>query len=509
MFKNEKALKLLAVVICVLFILSLSACGKPTKKHNMTLTETESKQNFVISEDDESKVILLTKNEIESAYKYIDSIQISFPYSELFDTDECYKRLQTKIFVQSHNSSFKTFSEVNPNALADTVKQNNTEYLTVNTFGLEAPNDEYILELSRLIIDTIIKLKEFYTDIDYDRVLCNLSNLKILYKKGMVDNAQVTADMVLHISPNMFEIVDLISGKNGCRNVVIHEIMHIVQMGCQCEDIEHCTRRCGFSYRWDDFEMNSSDFGWLFEGSAERMMCNLTGDVALTYKYMINYICTMNLSTITNNDVPANYLETLSFYDDADKIYKLFGCNTKTEKTELLNTMIAINIIQMAPDSFLNAYATTYKKDINNANTIDDINYSLKPYVCLYFAKQFYKQTLNALSSDSKLTANDLLFLINLFEASIDNHLKYTNDDYLLYNQSFIETYLNVRNCFFEAISKYNDIDVFSQYETYNMLIRETKINASLKWLPKEKTDFLIERVDYLEFNRNSKVRSK
>lgn len=506
MFKNGKPLKFLAAVLCVTLIVSISACGKPAKKYNMTLTETERKQIFVTNEDDKSKVILLPKHEIDDLYYYIDSIKVLFPYSELFETEECYKRLQTKVFLQNHNATFKSFDELNPNALTDAVKRNNTEHLKTNTFGLEAPSDDYILELSKLIIDTILKLKESYADIDYNRVLCNLSNLKILYKKGMVDNAQVTADMVLHVSPNMFEIVDLMSGENGCRNVVIHEIMHIIQMGCHCENIEHCTRRCGFSYRWDDFEMNSSDFGWLFEGSAERMMCNLTSDVALTYKYMINYICTMNLTTIMKQDVPANYLETLSFYDNADKLYELFDCKNKTEKTELLNTMIAINIIQMAPDTFLSVYATAYEKDINNTSTIDDINYSLKPYVCLYFTKQFYKQTLDAFSSSSKLTTNDLLFLINLFEASIDNHLKYTNDDYLLYNQSFVETYLNVRNRFFEVISKYNGIDILSQYESYNMLAGKTKINASLKWLEKDKIDFLIERFEYLEFNRNSKI---
>ena len=129
----------------------------------------------------------------------------------------------------------------------------------------------------------------------------------------MVDNARMTADMVMNIGPNMFEIVDLMSGENGCRDVVVHEIMHIMQMGCKCEGIEHCTRRGGFLYRGDDFELNTTDFGWLFEGSAERMMCNITGDVALTYKYMINYICTANLATTLRNDVPANYLETLSF----------------------------------------------------------------------------------------------------------------------------------------------------------------------------------------------------
>ena len=507
MYKKKQYLKVCALILCLTVILSLSACTKSSKSYNMALTESHNEYDLVVNSADDSKIITLPRETINSLCSTIDGIQVVFPYSNLFETEECFNRLQTTVSVLEHDSIFDSFASLTLSSLLDKVKQNNATYIEVNTFGYEQPKDDFLTEISKLIIDTISKLKEQHPDIDYNRVLCNLSNLKILYKKGMVDNAQVTADMVMNISPNMFEIVDLMSGENGCRNVVVHEIIHIVQMGCKCESIEHCTRRCGFSYRWDDFELNTTDFGWLFEGSAERMMCNITGDVALTYKHMINYICTANLATTLKSDVPANCLETLSFYSDIDKVYELFGCCTKEEKIEILNMLIATNIIQMAPDEFLGAYELTYKEDVSDPNTIDKINYTLKPSVCVVLTKVFYKQLLDILSDNTPITVNDLLFIINLFEANLDNHLKYSNSNYQSYNEDFLKTYLSLRNEFFDALSNINDIDFSEQYETYSMLADENTINASLKWLTKDKTDFLTERLEYLEFNRNSKIR--
>jgi len=506
MCKKRKWCRALSIVLCCVIALSMTACSKSAKTYNMTLTETKKEQSMIVSNDDNSKFITLPSKSINNLQAFIKDIEVTFPYSKLFNTEECFKRLQTTVSVSKHDSIFDSFTTFTLSSLLDKVKQNNATYIEVNTFGYEQPKDDFLIEISKLIIDTISKLKEQQPDIDYNRVLCNLSNLKILYKKGMVDNAQVTADMVMNISPNMFEIVDLMSGENGCRDVVVHEIMHIVQMGCKCEGIEHCTRRCGFSYRWDDFELNTTDFGWLFEGSAERMMCNITGDVALTYKYMINYICTANLATTLKNDVPANCLETLSFYSDIDKVYELFGCCTKEDKIEILNMLIATNIIQMAPDEFLDAYELTYKEDVGDPNTIDKINYTLKPSVCVVLTKVFYNQLLDIISNNTPITVNDLLFIINLFEASLDNHLKYSNLNYQSYNEAFIKTYLSIRKNFFDALSSNNDIDISEQYKSYSMLADKNTINASLKWLTKDKTDFLIERLEYLEFNRNSKI---
>lgn len=59
-------------------------------------------------------------------------------------------------------------------------------------YGLEEPDEIFIVEMCTLIIDTKNALNEQITDTDYNRVYCNLGKLKILYKKGMVDNAHAS-----------------------------------------------------------------------------------------------------------------------------------------------------------------------------------------------------------------------------------------------------------------------------------------------------------------------------
>lgn len=504
--------KIIAIALSLIMIISLVACGKREAKYNLTFSTREKEIGVKLMSEDTFSKITLSENDAKEIKSMIKNIKVNFPYSDLYKTEECYNRLKTNPTVEQHNlSALDESGKLDANHLLSIVKKNNEEYfadMTYGTVGLESPEEEYLLEICRLIVDTINELRKKQPNIDYDRVYCNLGNLKIMYKKGMVDNAQVTSDMVMNISPNMFQIVNLMSNENGCRNVVIHEIMHIVQIGCPCEAIEHCTRRCGISYRWDDFDFNTSDFGWFFEGSAERSMCNLTGDKLFTYEYMINYVCSLNLCTLLNEDNPANYAETISFYDDAEMLYDMFGCETQEETFEILNMMIAINIIQMQPEELLEAYASQYNLNIEEQAVKDGLNCTLKPAIVTVFTKYFYNNLVSVLNKENDITVNDLCFIIALFEATLDNHIKYTNEKYNQYNTDFLGTYKSVRNALFEKINIDDGSDISAIYSQYNIFNNEDKktVNASLKWNTDEKNLFMLERVEYLEFNINSKI---
>lgn len=501
--------RMISILLVVVLLTSLCACGQKKMTHNMDFGTKDKNIFSTFMENDNSQKVTLSENAEDEIKLLIDSMKIDFPYSDLYQTEECFNRLNVKFNVTTHKySALNDAGKLDAQHLLNIVKNNNSNYLDEHTFGLEAPKDEFTLELCQLIIDTVNELQKRIPDIDYKRVYCNLGNLKILYKKGMVDNAQVTADMVMHISPNMFEIVELMSGDSACRDVVIHEIMHIIQIGCSCEEIENCTRRCGVSYRWSDFELNTSDFGWFFEGSAERSMCNLTGNEPITYKYMINYICSVNLATMLDEDVPANYAETISFYDDINKLYELFDCETKSDKYEILNMMIATNIIQMKPDEFMSVYASETGKDTAESAVVDELNYTLKPAICLVFAKHFYKNLAEELSDNDNVTLNDLCYLIAMFEASMDNHLKYTKEDLKTYNNYFVTEYKKLREKLFDGISSSCAVDVKTYYNSYSIFSdTDSKVvNASMIWNNSEKNRFYLERTDYLEFNINSKV---
>ena len=224
------AKRFLAVLLTVCMVFSLSACtgGSGTyTRHNMNYSSAEKTITASFMEEDTSEIVSLSSGESEKLKKYLKDINTEFPYNNLFETDECYNRLNTEIKVKKHKfSALDKSGKLDSNHLLGIVKKNNIDYLSDSPFGLEAPEDGYILDVCKLIVDTISSLKDKFPDIDYKRVYCNLGNLKILYKKGMVDNAQVSADMVLKISPNMLEIVDNMKGEGASRDVLMHEIMH-------------------------------------------------------------------------------------------------------------------------------------------------------------------------------------------------------------------------------------------------------------------------------------------
>jgi len=484
-------------------ITEITGDNSENANHNLDFSVKEKEIVSSFIKEDASGNVTLSGSEADKLKEYLKNFEIEFPYRELFETEECYNRLNTEIKVEKHKfSALDKSGKLDANNLLSIVKKNNSDYLSDSPFGLEAPEDDYTLSVCKLIVDTVSAIKEQISDIDYERVYCNLGNLKILYKKGMVDNAQVSADMVMKISPNMLKIVDNMKGEHGSRDVIIHEIMHIVQIGCSCEEIKNCSRRCGISYYCSDTEFNTSDFPWLFEGSAEQIKCNLTGTKPVTYQYKINYICSLNLATLLKENIPANYLETLSFYDEAEKLYKLFDCETKEDIHEILNMMIATNIVDNKPEAFLNLYASKTGKDVKNDETITELCNTLEPYVCLVYAKHFYKNLATALTKN-QITLNDLCYLIALFEASVEDHIRYKKTERKKYNDVFIKENEIIKGKLFEGIKKSCGTDAKTYYDSYSVFSDYEKriVNASMKWNEEDKNLFCLERTDYLEFN--------
>ncbi len=502
--------RVITVFLCLIMILSLVACKQKNSDNNqkedyddreviLDNDLTDEQKNSTLALKDNSAKVYIDSYDAENFLGYLDKITIDYPYSDLFETEECYNRLNITIDVKNHKfSALNSKQELDVNYLADIVLKNNKEYLSNiknNTFGLEIPEDSYLKEVCGLIVDTVNKLKKEHSNINYNRVYCNLGNLKIMYKKGMIQNAQVNEKIVLTISPNMLKIVENTYGENASRNVIIHEIMHIVQLGCDCEQINNCGRRCGISYMWNDFKVNTSDFSWLSEGSAERSMCNLTGDSPITYENMINYLTTLNLCSVADKKITANYAETICFYDDINILYNMFGAETVEDKYEILNMMIAINIILSEPDDILNLI-----KDDK-----DKVSLMLKPKVATAFTKYFYKNLTLLLSSETNVTTNDICYLISLFEVNLDNLLRFSNGNNA-YNDDFIVMYKSLRSKFFSKIKNVDNLtDLYNNYSVF-CDSNEKTVNASLKWNTKEKNIFLLERTDYLAYRIDFKI---
>lgn len=509
--RNTIAMFLLLAVVCVT---GCSGASKP-KQYNMEYAEGEKKINYVFSEADDSKVVHLSDKNAEKVDVYIDKQDINFIYSDLYDVEECYKRIFTDFEVKEHaHSVLDERGKLNVTRFVEKIKLNNQAYCEENkietSFYTEL-EDEYLTTVCQLILDTVEKVLGDNPDIDKERVYCNLGNLKVFYKTGMMDNAHVTKDMVLNISNIMFETISMMKGDNAGRNVIMHETMHMIQMGCACEEIENCSRRCGISLYWEDFPLNTADWGWFFEGSAERMVCNITGDAPVTYEYMINYLCSLNLSVLLRDDVDAGYVEAISFYENPERLFSLFDCKDKKDYIEIIELMTTINVLQMQPDVILDAYAQKYGVDMGNSDESDKFNYTIKQDICQTFGKYFYKNLTKLLATRDDVTLNDICYLVYLFEASMDVHLVYQNAKLEGYNEEVLKYFKDVRSKLFEEIEKETaELDMneyYSEYEVVTSGESENKIvNASMKWCEEDKLAFMLERTEYATIEEREKI---
>lgn len=495
--------KQVCLILAFLMTVALfSACcfqDSPAKRPQLN-TDFTPKENTISFSAMPSEKLQLSQEGADAVLSAIEQLQTKYPYENMYQLEEVKSRLDFDASVENHQfSALNAAGKLDASHLASLVIENNSAYLAPKPFGYQPVEEDYIAELCEFIVTVINTMVQKYPDIDWARVYCNLGNLKILNKTGMLSYAQVDADMVLSISENNTSIVLTMKGEDGFSRVMTHEIMHIIQIGCTCEDIENCGRRAGIAVYWDDFTLNTTDWSWMAEGSAERHMCTLTGGEAISYQYKMDYLCSMTMSVLLRDSVKADTMETLCFYDDPQLLFDAFGCENQEQKDELLKLMITMQVLQMQPESFLLLYKEKTGIDLQNDDeAMNQFCYALKPAVCTTLSKEFYENLVPFLQNN-QLTCNDLFFLINLFEGHMDQHLSYTLENRMEINQPFITDYCTLRNALFSALEADNPgLDIPALYSAYDITAAGNDLlNAELSMLPAEKLAFLKERAQW------------
>ena len=331
-----------------------------------------------------------------------------------------------------------------------------------------------------------------------------------MYKQtSAVANAFVTDDNCLIISPNMLEVANMINGKGTEEDIFIHEIIHLLQKGCNCDLNKNTNLKRNFciSYGFKNLEVNSLDFTWLYEASAEKNMMNLTGHDPLVYKNMIGYLESLSLVNLLNPSYSVNDTEELSFKRDLNELYSYFGVTTDKDKKEILNMMYSIEVMQQAPTDFYNILEKTTGRT-KDSTLIDEVNYTVKVSICETLTKLFYKNLAkNLVNKDA--TLEDVFYLISLFENDLNSHIKYKDSTKYKYNNRFIETYLNIQDNFFYELSKstgYSQTDIEKKFDEYTANTKDGN-NYSLNFLNKDKIDYLEERETAMSLSATVSIR--
>lgn len=488
----------------------LAGCGKGTggtpfwgnsgneqEKYPQLRTDFTTPANPLQFSAKPSAELTLSENGAAAVLAAVENTQPEYPYTDMYDLPEVKKRLNCVPQVQAHQfSALNSAGKLDASHLAALVKDNNKAFLETKPFGYTAVEEDYIEALCGFIVTVVDMVKQMYPELDWERVHCNLGNLKILYKSGMLSFAQVNDKLVLAISKNNTNIVQTMKGEDGFSRVLTHETMHLLQIGCACEAVKNCSRRAGICYYWEDFTLNTTDWTWMVEGSAERMMCRITGGEAVSYQYKMDYLCSMTMSVLLRDPVQPDTMETMCFYSDPELLFETFGCETEQQREELLNLMITLQVLQMQPNSFMIAYRERTGVDLGtDEEAFNQFCYALKPAICTTIAKEFY-ENLTTFLQENPVSLNDLFFLLNLFEGHLNPHLTYTNESKREINRPFMQAYIPLRQALFTALEQDNPgLDLASLYEQYEICGKgSNELNGELAMLSEEKRNFLRER---------------
>lgn len=495
---NYKKLRWLPLLLVVAFLCS---CGSQSTEHPPLFTEFPGPETPSLSfSPTESESLTLSQEGASAILEAVAQTQPDYIYADMYELEEVKSRLDFEVSVQSHQyCALDETGTLTPEHLRHLVTENNEAFLASEPFGYTSVEKDYITELCSFIVQVVNIMSEKYPDLDWNRVYCNLGNLKILYKTGLLAYAQVNDDLILSLNASTAHMATVLNGEDAFTQILAHEIIHIIQIGCVCENIENASRRAGISMYWDDFPLNTADWTWMVEGSAERHSCVITGIGAIAYQYKMDYLCSLTLSLLLRDSVKADTIECLSFYDDTELLFETFGCKTEEERDELLKMMITMQILQMQPENFHYLIKEQTGVDLkNDEEAMDQFSLSLKPAVCTTLAKEFY-ENLATFLQDNQISCNDLFFLLNLFEGHMFRHLSYTKEALEEINRPFMDNYRALREALFTALEADNPgMDLFALYEDYSITSGNDLLNADLSMLSEEKRTFLRERAQWL-----------
>ena len=299
--------------------------------------------------------------------------------------------------------------------------------------------------------------------------------------------------MILHINQAIAQLADLLAGKS-MYSVIIHETMHIIQYGCSCEPSTECTRRCGLAHAYD-WEQDYSDWLWFVEGSAERMTCLYSDVEPMTYGNMVRYIVTMDLATMLQKNVPVNYAETINFYCDPQMLFDLFGCETEQDKEEIYHLIYGLEMMHTQSEDVKEVYKERYGAELVDA-VAADFNNTIKRPIVKTITKNFYRNLAQTVATET-VTRNDLLFLLNIFDSTINYHLCFDRPEQDDYNAAFAEWYQQTQNAFFDCFPNVSMDD----YTDYAAVKDDTLLNAGMQWLASDKQAFLADKYEALDNN--------
>ena len=444
--------------------------------------------------------ISLTQNQANDFINAIDSYAPIYKYEDLYQLNKALEKDKSYKKATTHATMI---DEITGDAIYNAVKDNNEAYLKEHQTKIYKEYKKKELKaICNKVADVVNSQIEASEDVDIDEMKCKLNHLKVFEQGGMMVNATVTYDLCLLINPNMIDILKIMDSDNDMLDVVVHEIIHLVQMECpDTVELNGCFNdRYGFSTIYDDLDVNSLSLLWIAEASAEKCMCNFENMEPMTYQNMINYLESLALIKLLNNDYHVNDMEHLIYKDTINDLYDYFDAKTDSEKRELLNMLYSIQITQQSPDDFRKAY------DDYIGHETDDSEFRMLVYElrgeALQSMNRLFYINLSKKLTEGSITLGDVFYLISVYELDLNNHLNYNYYGNFEMNEEAMEQYVEVQDEFFSAIAPNTGMteeELLSSFNAYTVKYKDGDAegtNYDMTWLESDKKEYLNQRID-------------
>lgn len=492
------------LLLFIIFVIALSIKGNKSnstevKEHTTSIYENvvgwdEGEDDFVET-DSTTTDIKLTDKALDEFENYIASYSVNYKYGDAYRIDEAIEYMNNhKVNSTTHKHDIRVDGKLDVNEFYTLIKSNNKDFMNDDNNSSKTWYEEYpdkkLNEYCTSIVEMLNGIHEKYPQTDMDELCCYLYDLKILDRKNALDFAAIELDKkILHINEDMLEDwADLKKNERMPEEVLHHEMMHLFQVACDCNRADD-EKRIGLSHTYDGLEINPFRWYWLAESSAEMNACEYLDMDFVTYQAKIGYAETLNYILNLGNTDKAARVQELYFDRNAD-IYELFDMTSNDEKEEFIKMMYSIEILQQDSEDFIDWYSEKYDVDmIAHDQEKIKLHLDVKNDALITLTKMFYRNLARQINTGNA-TLQDVYYLMRIYECDLQNHLSNKTVSYMVYFKDLYPQYLEIRDEFFKAIAKENNISVdkiSEDFENYSMNI----INAGKKISPNCTLNFL------------------
>ncbi len=517
----KKTLILLACVIgfiLLLFIVLLVIIGVKTSSNDISVEETtttiyDQKLEIEKGEDDFTQLtyddvgVKLSDSSLADFESYLKNTWVDYDYSDAYGIDSALSRWHESenLLVSTHAHDVRVNGVLDAEALYEIVKANNNEFMsTGKEYFYEEYSDSEVKNYCKEVVDTLNDIHEKNPDFDFDSVCCYLYELKILNRPTSTAFAAVELESkILYFNESMIESwSDIRENENMRIGTLYHEMMHIFQASCPCNQADG-EKRVGIFHEYEELEINPLAWYWLVEASAEMNACELLDIEYNTYPQTIGYADTLNyVLNLNGSDDTAN-IQDICFTTDFNSIFELFDVTEEVEKEEFIKMMFSIQILQQDDSDFFDWYDNEYGIELaSDDEELAELRLCLKEDFLLSITKLFYRN-LARLLNEGEVTLSDVYYLMRVFEADLNNHLSTTTVGYLIYFKDFYPAYLEIQNEFLSLLSQDNGIDaekLSDDFQNYsmNIIVDDEQIspNCTLAFLTSQQKDAVISFCD-------------